>query len=358
VGNELYMKDDLSGGHLSGDAYARKFSEYADAMRAVDPSIKLGAIGGLNYGAYSFIADPGWTETLLKRDADKIDFLAVHDAYAPVVIGVGRVDPARVYAAMLAAPVNIAKNLDDVSALLARYDRPNHRIAIAVTEWGPFFHVAPDNPWVDHVKTMGSALFTASTLNVFLRNPRVEIANFFKLADQGFMGWMGRRDGAWIPTASADVFALYSHGFTGELVDVQTRGPSFGTTGLGVVGAIPDAPTLDAVASIDGSTLTLIVTNKGARALDTRLAFKGVRKYRKIDIDRVRADALDANSGTELPKIPGLHWAKQVSMGHFENGAPDQIHHEQASLPGGGNVLQYSFPAYSVTRIVIVGIQR
>jgi len=48
-----------------------------------------------------------------------MDFLAVHNAYAPVLIGVKDVaDPREVYRTMLAAPVLVESNLAQVSELL------------------------------------------------------------------------------------------------------------------------------------------------------------------------------------------------------------------------------------------------
>ena len=365
VGNELYMAEDMSGGQLSAPAYTRKFLEFAAAMRAVDPEIRVGAIGGLNYGQYRFIDDSRWTETLLKGAAGQIDFLAVHNAYAPVVMGVpANADPRTVYSAMLAAPVLIENNLRDISRLLSKYEVPGRPIGIAVTEWGPLFHILPDNPWVDHVKTMGSALFSASVLNVFLREPRVEIANFFKLYDQSFMGWIGRRKGEWAPTASFRVFSLYRQKLGQNLVQAQVNGPVFSSNGLGVVSSVDKAPTIDAVATVDGETLTVIVVNKSAdQPADVRVRLNGARGYGSVDATSVYADSLDANTGTDLPSIPGLRWARQVDMGRFAKGSDEEIHTATERLPGvkasdGNAVLTYRVRPLSVTSLQFGQVRR
>lgn len=338
VGNELYMKGDLSGGAMSASQYAGKYLAYAAAMRAADPAIRIGAIGGLNHGSYRFIADDRWTETVLKQAAGQIDFLAIHNAYAPVAMGVkDGADPRSVYTAMLAAPRQIEANLQEVSRLLQRYETPARPIGIAVTEWGPFFHVLPGSAWVDHVKTMGSALFVASTLNVFLRSPRVELANFFKLADHGFMGWLGRRGGAWVDTAPGLAFRLYRHALLGRtLVQSTVVSPTFSSNGVGAVNAQADVPWVDAVASYDEGVLVLLVVNKSDRqAFDGRIALPGVRSFGGATITTLSADGWDANTGTELPRIPGLEWARQVDLGRFGKGAPGEIRLAQEQVPGG-----------------------
>ncbi|MGH2371713.1 MAG: alpha-N-arabinofuranosidase, partial [Chloroflexota bacterium] len=67
IGNEVYGSWQV--GHAGPDGYARKCREYAYFMRAVDPSIKLVAVG----------ADlPEWDETVLKLAGDAVDYISIH----------------------------------------------------------------------------------------------------------------------------------------------------------------------------------------------------------------------------------------------------------------------------------------
>lgn len=368
IGNELYMKGDLSGAEMSASKYTQKFMDFAKAMRAADPDIRIGAIGGLNYGNYRFIADDRWTETLLKQAAPQVDFLAIHNAYAPVVIGVKETADARaVYQAMLAAPQQIETNLKDVSALLAKYENPARPISLAITEWGPFFHVLPASPWVDHVKTMGSALFVASTLNTFLRAPRVEMANFFKLTDNAFMGWVGRRQGGWTSTAPGMAFSMYRHHLGKNLVQTEVSSPTFSTSGLGVVSATSKVPLVDAVATLDNGTLAMMLVNKSdTQVMDGDITLYGVSSFTKVSTQTLSASALDAHTGTELPQIPGLKWAKQVELSRFNRGAPGEIRLQEGTLTAkskaskGAVRLSYKLPPLSITAMTLdrVGLDK
>jgi alpha-N-arabinofuranosidase len=363
VGNELYMQGDLAGAHMSADAYAKRFLEFAAAMRAVDPGIRVGAIGGLNYGRYAFVADPRWTEKLLRVAAPQMDYLAVHNAYAPVLMGAPvDTDPRAAYRAMLAAPVLIEANLRDLDALLARHERRDRRIGLAVTEWGPLWHALPDSPWVDHVKTWGSALFTASTLHAFLRQPRVEMATAFKLADQGFMGWLGRRDGRWMATPSAQVFAMYTRLAGQQLLSTRTETPGFDTDTLGVVQAVRNAPWLEAVAaaSPDCRELTLMLVNRHeTEAADLRIELPGVRGWREGRQETLVGRALDAHVGTALPAIPGIRWAEQKRLSRFGQGSPDELQRSAEKLPAArAGTLQRRLPPLSVTALTLVDVQR
>ena len=66
VGNEMYGKWQL--GHMSQDTYIQKHNQFAAAMRAADPSIKLVAVGD---------AGP-WSEGMMRRCAAQMDLISEH----------------------------------------------------------------------------------------------------------------------------------------------------------------------------------------------------------------------------------------------------------------------------------------
>jgi len=360
VGNELYMEGDLSGGDMSPEEYAETFLAFAEAMRAVDPDIKLGAVGLKNYGRYRFNAHSDWNEVVLSRAGHEIDFMAIHNAYAPVV-GDNDPDARDVYQAAMAAPVLIENNLRETADQIGRLvpDRADE-ISIAVTEWGPLYALSPRSPWVHHVKTLGSALYAAGALNAFLRVPDVEAANFFKLAEFGFMGWIGRRGGDYVPTAPYLAFELYARHFGDVLVPTSIETPTYDSPGAGLIEAVPDVPLLDGVASrsVGGDKVYLIVVNRSmtsAIEADVRISgfldrFAGIART-------LTGTAVDANTGTELPRIPGLDWADQRvagSAGRFDRGGPNEVRVETNDLGTLDRSFVHSFPPLSVTSIELV----
>lgn len=66
IGNEMY--GDWQLGHIPLEEYVRKHNTYAEAMRAVDPSIKLIGVGATGV----------WSETMLGQCADHMDLLSEH----------------------------------------------------------------------------------------------------------------------------------------------------------------------------------------------------------------------------------------------------------------------------------------
>jgi alpha-N-arabinofuranosidase len=66
IGNEMYGRWQL--GHMSLQHYVRKHNRFAKAMRKVDPSIKLIAVGNVG----------DWSQGMLKNCADYIDLISEH----------------------------------------------------------------------------------------------------------------------------------------------------------------------------------------------------------------------------------------------------------------------------------------
>jgi alpha-N-arabinofuranosidase len=361
IGNELYMRDDMSGASMSPADYAKKVRSFSTAMRAVDPSIKIGAIGGLNYGRYSFISYPDWTKTVLRQTGNDIDFIAVHNAYAPVLINAENEKPANVYSALLAAPILVGRNLDALTDLI-RKEAPDSadRMEIAITEWGPFFHVSPGSSWVDHVKTLGSALFVADTLRVFAERPKVTIATFFKLMEPTFMGWLGPRDGKYIPKPAFLAFELYTQHCFPQVLATQVSSPTYDSPGAGVVDAVRDVPYLTALAAKDPNTarISVIVVNKHPTAdITTDISASGIGAFSTGTRWTLTGKSLDSHTGTQLQKIPGLTWAEQKSMagqGSFNASDKANVEVVEDSFIVQAPVAHITFPAHSVTAVELL----
>ncbi len=66
IGNEMYGSWQL--GHMSTEAFVNKHNNFAEAMRSVDPSIKLVAVGAVGE----------WDEMILANSADNMDYISEH----------------------------------------------------------------------------------------------------------------------------------------------------------------------------------------------------------------------------------------------------------------------------------------
>jgi len=353
IGNELYIND---GSPISKpitigpDVYSRRFLDFAKAMRAVDQNIELGAIGAENFGLYRLSAYPNWNPEVLRTVGKHMDFLAVHNAYAPMLIN-PNVQGRDVYAAMLAAPILISRNLKTISDQIESITGKDSPISIAVTEWGPLFAVDPKSPWVNHVGTLASALFAASAMKAFIESPRTGIANFFKLVDNNFMGWVGIRNGKYVPKAPYFAFQMYRSHFGNTLVESATESPTYDAPAIGLVDSVRGVPYLDVIASRsqDGKQLYILAINKSIdQPVHTGLSIAGFAP-RTGKVWTLSGTAIDANTGTELPR--GMDWAKQIEISRFSHGGPDEVGISSSDLPKVAPRFDYTFPPHSITAL-------
>ncbi|MBO3799676.1 MAG: hypothetical protein FGF52_01250 [Candidatus Brockarchaeota archaeon] len=94
IGNKLSGSWEIG---QDAETYAQKVIEFAKAMRSIDPSIKLIAVGWFRGGSKGMV----WNRKVLEVAGDYIDYLSLHtycwkpppDAYATIVnhpLGVGK----------------------------------------------------------------------------------------------------------------------------------------------------------------------------------------------------------------------------------------------------------------------------
>lgn len=369
VGNELYINDGSPTTKtvtVDPSTYAARFLRFAKAMRKADPRIKIGAIGGENQGRYAFVHYSNWNRIVLQKAADQIDFLAVHNAYAPALISDADKDLRTIYRAMLAAPTLIARNLSTLSRQIEEY-APGQasKIAIAVTEWGPFFHIDFRSPYVDHNKTLGSALFAASAFKAFLESPRTEIANFWLLNDVSVLGWIGSRNGdfpptpEWIPTARYYVFQLYTQHFGDQLVQTRAVGPTYDSQAVGVLEAVNDVPYLDVVSSLssDGRQLYIMAINKRFnRPVEASITIRGFKPAARGTAWTLTGTGIDANTGTTVIKVPGLPLGRQAEDAQnprFSKGEPGEVTLSSSTVTEIEGKFTYRFPPHSITSLML-----
>jgi alpha-N-arabinofuranosidase len=357
IGNESYSQEPAN--DMAADQYAFQFLQFAQAMRAVDPNIKLGAIADEQYGHSVNPLHPGWTDRVLTLVGNQIDFLAVHCGYAPLIFDDRGWNARTVYVAQLAAPKLIADQLASLSNRIAQLVPNRPDIAIAVTEWAPLFQMDPATRFVDHPKTMASALFAASALKTFIESPKVEVANFFKLVDTTFLGAIGTRQGMFAAKATLFSMQMFRQHFGSELVSSQVTGPRYDSPTVGMVDAVSSAPYLDAIASTsaDGKTLYVMAINKHFnRAMHTRISLANYLPLASATVYTLNAPAADSNTDTDMSLATGITWAQQALVlpnSRFYSSTPSDISIQQAPLNGVGAVFSYQFPPHSVSVIVI-----
>jgi alpha-N-arabinofuranosidase len=255
LGNELYFDCSAAEQEISMTpaAYAQQVLSFATAMRQVDPNVQLMAIGVPDRTAYSLSQYPNWTQTVLQTCAGQIDYIAYHDAYFPGFCSPTDPSLQTGYQAMWAAPETVDQELTQLEGWIAHYQQ-GRNINIAITEWGPLFGSLPD--WIDHNKTLGSAIYVGRMMQVFLAHPKVQIANYFKMVDGTCIGWNSYLNQPKVPYY---VIQLLAQHFGTYMVATSVTSPVYSTSQVGMAPPESNVALVTAVSSINPTSHKLYI---------------------------------------------------------------------------------------------------
>src|SRR6185295_14479583 len=230
-GNEIW--GDWVRGHSDAETYARNYNRYAKAMRAVDPSIKLIAVGDNNMN---------WNRTVLRAAGENIDYLAIHHYY-------GRREAGNDPMNLMARPLYFERFYRDVGQLLRELGL-ERRVKLAINEWGL------DLP-TERQYSIESALYAARLMNVFERSGEiVEMSAVSELVN----GWPG----GIIQAGRQSVFVspiflvnqLYAEHRGDQRLASSVNSPTFNTSHEGT-----NIPYLDATVSRTGKSIFIKAVN-------------------------------------------------------------------------------------------------
>jgi alpha-N-arabinofuranosidase len=273
IGNEIW--GDWVRGHSDAETYAKNLRRYGAAMRAVDPSIKVIAVGD---------NDMTWNRTVLQRGGDRVDYLAVHHYY-------GRRDIQGDLKNLLARPLHYEAFYREVESLLEPLAQ-NRRPRLAINEWGL------DLPESQQYSVL-AAVYGARLMNVFERSDVVGMSAVSDLVN----GWPGGiiqagRHGVFV-TPIYLVNKLYASHRGADRLRTKVEGPTISSSREG------DAPALDVVASrsADGRSIYVKAVNTALeRALTVRVSVRGATVSSTATVDRMFADSITAVNGFATPE--------------------------------------------------------
>lgn len=279
VGNEIW--GDWVRGHSDAETYARNYNRYAEAMRAVDPSIKLIAVGD---------NDMNWNRTVLREAGRNIDYLAIHHYYGRREM---RGDPLN----LMARPLFFEGFYTRVGQLLRELGLAG-RVKLAINEWGL------DLP-SERQYSMESALYGARLMNVFERSGEVvEMSAVSDLVN----GWPG----GIIQAGRQSVFVspiylvnqLYAEHRGDLLLATTVNSPTFDTSREGA-----NIPYLDAIGSqtADGKTIFIKAVNTSrTSALFTTITIAGVMPAARAELKTITASSINSDNDFSRPNAVSI----------------------------------------------------
>jgi alpha-N-arabinofuranosidase len=317
LGNEIYLAEPREKASIPGnDAriyktpadYAATARDWAAGLRAAAPQALVGGIAGTgNVSA----ENRGWLETLIDRAAPSLDFVALHDAFAPLIQGRYDYGDARrreaAYQAMFAQALDAAEDAARVRDLW-QAAVPARPARVAVTEHFPLFGTGGSQSQLlqilDQSRTMAAALYTASLLHGWMREG-VWMAAYNLTVSRWFGALVTDTPDGLVRTPTYHVLDLYRNRFGTRRVSVTAAGPAFTPSALGT-GRARAVPYLDAVAAIDprGGLTVAIVNRRVAGPVAATLT--GLRPG-AVEVLTLAASSPDAINGPALTPTTAAH---------------------------------------------------
>jgi alpha-N-arabinofuranosidase len=265
VGNEIFGKWEIA--HTDAQTYAQNFNRYAQAMRKVDPTIKLIAVGN----------DLDWNRTVLQTAGQNIDLLAIHHYYGEKEM---KGDPAN----LLAHPLSYAPFYDKMQEMIQELV-PGHPVKLTINEWNTSLPVPTQH-------TMRSALYAGRMLNNFERHGSVIASEAVSDLVNGWSGGIiqASRDDLFV-TPTYLVNKLYRDHLGTQQLAASVHGPTFNTTLEG-----NNVPALDVVVTRtqDGKEIFVKAVNVQLdRGMTVKLHLEGPKVAPEAELESVTAATPD-----------------------------------------------------------------
>lgn len=322
VGNELW--GDFQIGWQTPRSNARRYTEFAQAIRRVDPRVRLIATGA-DIDFYS-----EWNNELIKGAGEALEFVSTH-----LVIGMQpgeqkrpQADDAFTHRADFAVPVGVGRKLDEMRQRFDQDARTRGRVKLAFTEW-QFWSPRPEDP---RFTNLGGAVNAAAFFNMLARRADfVPISNMSNLIH--FAG-IHRQRGRTFITPSYHVLRLYREAMNGSPVHMRVHAPGYDVReGNRRIPDIPNVPYLDALAvlSSDGDRVRVYLVNRNfAASLPVSIRFRGFAARGGSRLQQLSAERFDAANTPE---------------------DPSRVRVAESSLNSTGENLRLALPAHSLSVI-------
>jgi alpha-N-arabinofuranosidase len=305
------------------------------AIDEVAPGTKLGVIGLHDTGNIGLNKHPDWMKTVLGELGDKIDFIDLHNGYAPAIraSGVGlfaRVYPDDEFAeCFMGASVYVRDNIEQTKAIIAQFAPDGGKnIELQITEYGPLVYpIVPKRMMQDAAwnRSLCGALYQACLFNVLLAEPKLTSANHLPLCQDVFGALIGIR-GAYPQRQTwrnivYHVVQMYSAMQNREVLQAEVTAPTYSTRAMGIVPKMQDVPYVDAGAyrTADGKQLTLFLVNRNAKRdalvqVDPGFEPSSVESIKTLTADTYLAENSPENPDNVVPRTTAAPQTDQTRL--------------------------------------------
>ncbi|MBS3060950.1 MAG: hypothetical protein J4215_00020 [Candidatus Diapherotrites archaeon] len=305
---------------VSGTGVHKGFLEYAQKMKAVDPSIEVGVSFG-NLGGL-------WPKVLLSEAGNQIDFVSVH---------LYKLGTSEHQESIVALENSVKSDIATVKSLIQQHS-PRQNIKIFITEWnviGPndYKEVQP------YARDLGEALAVSEYFGQLLKSNIFGAHEFaFSGKSYGLAGvpaceltspWYCRTYGSvWHKRPSFYAIELFNKWFGSKYLNMELSSPVYSNSQTGVSGT-----KLGAYASLSEANdrLTLFVVNKTpSENIATQIELAGFEPVYPARVFELNGP----------------------SMSSLNDSDPNTVKPVEKTVSPVSSPFSYSFPAHSLTVLV------
>ncbi len=275
IGNEPYYTDPSnpqSGTcQLNPLVYATRINAYAAAMRAVDPTIKIGiALSSERYNGIQVVPTPcaNYAVNVLSNLTQSVDFVSLHDAYLPYAISGDDLPANEEYYATMGATQSIQTDFAAMRSLMQRFPAVQG-LPFAITEYNALFSFKSGSPYYHSMASPMGGLFIADALRFFASRDDVLMANAWSLSANDHWGAIHGPTTSQNPYGRPDyfVFSLFSEALQGVRLTANVRSPTFNSPSFGFSAAAIQLPIVTTLVTMNGAapsqqTLRILLINK------------------------------------------------------------------------------------------------
>jgi alpha-N-arabinofuranosidase len=314
VGNEVWGPWQI--GSASAQEYVHRLSRFSQAMRTVDPTIKIIAVG--NNPLSDDPADPAtlWNKEVLENGSDDFDFLSCHIYQPEQESWKESYDPHSLFAAVCAAPVDFENIIKRVGAQIGS-SKGKNRITQCIDEWNIWLPPGERAKSMHQVTfTMRDCLYVAGIINALYRNSAlVDIANLAQLVN--VLPLIKTTPTKAIATAIFFPFVLAAE-MEENLLAIKVNSPAFESEGIGKnLLAHQNVPYLDATATQDkeGEAITVLIINRHPEdRMNLTITLSGNRHFSSMSRREISAISPLSFNSFEHPKEVRIHNRSSLSL--------------------------------------------
>lgn len=321
VGNEVSDKTET--GFTDAARYAADLPAFAQAMKEVDPAVKVGAVG-LNFPRGKGDADrvKEWNPTVLKTAGNVLDFYILHPYYP----GAGKdkaVYSSRAwFTAVMAGSEQALANLREIRSLINASIPPGKQVGLAITEYGIWPVASKD---ARDYSNLAGALYDADLLMHLIREGGdlgVILATAWNLHGSNPTAAISYNWSTGARTLRPQYYAqeLLVKKVQPQILQTQVTAPVFATPLMGNVKPRANVPLLAALASRspDRSRLTLLVINRSLDApIRAAIRLQGFTPQARAGVQTLDGKSAGAHNEDTPPAVTPLAGALDYAAPEF-----------------------------------------